>query len=105
MGNVFGRPQNEGYYRRLQGLCQQIADILRGADPDEVGGLVQAVLLSLELAPEAALAGPLQCWIQALTQRRHSKAMGVFERSMMETLLERYCPGSVGATALAPLAD
>jgi hypothetical protein len=103
---LFGDGNKPAFYVRTQQLCETIGKMLARPVRSQSlhsGLLGEAAARALFAAPEEALAGPLQGWINAFAQRSDQESLTHPERKILGELILSYEAGSVGGDALAGL--
>ena len=96
---LFGRARNEGHYRRLQPLCEALADLLLRPEAEGAGsgGLGVAMAQAQLQAPTYTLdTGALQSWFDAFAARLEQDIAWPGELHELQKLLDEYDRPGVG---------
>ena len=87
---LFEAEHAPAYYERLAPLITSLAPLIARPVLARAQQMSYRVLVALTNAPAVAVAGPLRCWVDALSERYDEGHLAGLETDMLEELLAKY---------------
>jgi hypothetical protein len=100
-----GSEHDEAHYLRLQPLCASLAEFVRNQPQLPGTAFLVNMAAAMELAPVAALAGPLHSWVLAFAERYDVGTLPDDVWGPLNSLIHEHKDNAQFASAFAPLIE